>query len=211
MPGKIDKTLPNKHKLFLAGSGGGKTYAIEHDAEYLKAKRVIAWDPESEYNKLQHVTTPSQLARALLATKPSAGIRIALTCDDTPENFEKFCNIVWEYISASWPTLIIAEELADVQKPGRASHFWGKLARRARKYGGILYPASQRPAEIDKTIYNQCVTKWVGRMEMEDAIRAAKAIGLKGEDIAGLPDFHAYVKTDGKPAVLLKPDGKPKK
>jgi len=205
MPGKINTNLENRNRLFLGGSGSGKSYAIKNHPEYKKAKRLIAWDVENEYSDLTHVSTLHGLVAALLNTKPANGLRIGLTCDDTPENFEAFCRIVWEYISADWPTMVIVEEVADVQKPGRASYYWGKLSRRGRKYGATIWPVVQRAAEIDKTVYNQCPFKWVGRLEPEDAKRGATAIGVSVDDIANLKQYHAYLKEPNKPAKMIKP------
>lgn len=194
MPGKPNTQSRNKHHLVIGTSGSGKTSWVKSWA--LKGPRVIAWDPDCDYD-LPRVHSAAALARVLIAAK-GGQVKVALSVDPTPARFEEFCRVVWAYICSSRPCVVIAEEIADVTPPGKAGVYWGMLCRRGRKYGAQLVAVTQRPAECDKTIYSQAATKWVGVLDNEiDRKRLAGLLSLRVDDLTALHPLEYYLKETG--------------
>ena len=196
MAGRADTSRPNRHHLVTGTSGSGKTSWVRQYIAASKAKRVIAWDPDEDY-ALPRVRSLSALARTLAAAK-SGPVQIALTLHATPEAFEGFCRIVWAYLCASRPCLIVVEELADVTTPAKAGPNWGMVVRRARKYGGDVIAVTQRPAECDKTIYSQAAYKWVGILDNDaDRKRLVPLLSVPAEALASLSSLEYFYKEPG--------------
>lgn len=205
LPGKQNATLENRHHLLIGTSGSGKSHTAK--AAIAKAGRVLVWDPDEDYN-LPRLYSLGAFARAVAACiQQGKPLRFALTVDATAGNFEQFCKIITRVMCASRPMVVVVEEVADVVNSGKASHYWGIVARRGRKYGLTLYAVTQRPAECDKTIYSQTPYKWVGVLENEqDRKRLAGLIGVTVADLAGLHPHEAYYKRPGPdPAVKILP------
>lgn len=153
--------LANKNHVIVGASGSGKSAFLRKTIDF-KQHRIIAWDPDEDF-RLPRVRSLSVFAK--LCKKQGFGkIRVAVTVDPTVENFEKFAQLAFAICHAQAPITILADEIADVTSPAKASLHWGQLSRKVRKYGGILYACTQRPEECDKTIFNQAHIKWVGAL-----------------------------------------------
>jgi hypothetical protein len=64
---------------------------------------------------------------------------------------------------------------------------WRRLVRRGRKQGISVLAASQRPAEIDKTIFSNASRIRVYRLGYDaDQVAASAALGTTRADVAGL-------------------------
>ena len=181
---KRDPSLQNKHHLIIGTSGSGKSSWLRQRAEIKNARRVLAWDPDEDH-KLTHYHSVAQFIQAV---KRAGGgpIRAGLTVDPTPDNFERYCAVLFAVASSTRPTVAIVEEISAVTSPGRAPRSWGIVVRQGRKYGIQLYAVTQRPAECDKTVLNNTPYKWVGAVEPEDRQRVARILGVDVEKIAGL-------------------------
>lgn len=187
MPGKQDVSLPNRHHVVVGASGSGKSSWLRSLPELAKARRFIAWDPDQDH-KCHHCTSRAEFARTLKGAVASGKpFRVGLCIDPTPANFEFFCRCVWAIASADALVHCVVEELADVTTSGKASATWGQMIRRGRKYGLVLYAVTQRPAEIDKTTYSQCVNRWCGRLDNEiDAKRMAQLLNVPPQRVSEL-------------------------
>ena len=68
---------------------------------------------------------------------------------------------------------VIAEEIADVTRVGKAPPMWGQLLRRGRKRAIKIYMTTQRPSEADKTALTQATmvrTGLLGRHADREAL-----------------------------------------
>jgi hypothetical protein len=153
--------LPNRNHVIVGASGSGKSAFLRQNIDF-KQNRIIAWDPDEDF-RLPRVRSVDTFVK--LCKKQGFGkIRAALTVDPTVENFERFAQVAFAICHAQAKITILADEIADVTSPAKASLHWGQLSRKVRKYGGILYACTQRPEECDKTIFNQAHVKWVGAL-----------------------------------------------
>ena len=166
MKRRINTKLPNRHHIVIASSGGGKsTWLKTQCPDLAKAKRVLLFDPDDEYDADRY---RDPVAYFQAVTKAGSGpIRAALSVDPTVEAFEWWAGLVRGVASCTRPTVALAEEIANVTTIAKAPPNWGWLARTGRKYGLSVIGVTQRPAECDKTIFSQAGVKWIGAMDNE--------------------------------------------
>lgn len=208
MPRNPNPQKRNRHTLYLAASGYGKSTALKRSA-YLKKPRVMVWDPGFDHD-LPRVKT----LRGLIESLRSGKFRVALTLDrSTPAAFDVFCKAAWAVLDGDQDTVIVVEEAAAVQTSiGKASQDWGVLVRESRKFGGIILATSQRSQEIDKTIVTQCHSVYVGCHARRDAKLIGRDLDIDPDAISSLEMGQFYLKELGpKPAHLIDFSKKPQK
>jgi GTPase SAR1 family protein len=163
-----DASLPNLNMLVIGASGSGKSSFLRQEIDF-KQPRIIAWDPDEDFT-LPRVRDMATFKK--MCMRYGFGpIRVALTVNPTEESFEEFAGLVYAICHAKAPMTILADEIADVTRIGKASPNWGQLCRKVRKYGGRLVACTQRPQEADKTIFNQAKIKWCGALSSQAAYK----------------------------------------
>lgn len=208
----------NKHSaehMFLCGcTGSGKSSFLRRMNLYQQYRRILLWDPDEDHNAV-HIRSRSAYKRAVIeGIKSGKKFRLAyVPAKPTPEEFEWWCGILWAALDGNIRTAAIVEELADVTGTAKAQGMWGQLSRKARKYGGVIYSVSQRPAEIDKSILSQSPYKWVGQLETDSERQyLSKLLSVPVHQLAQMPAnepgkrCHYYIKYPGpdpaKPRVF---------
>lgn len=200
---RIDVRLPNRHAMVIGASGSGKSSWIKRCETVRSASRLLIWDPDEEYT-IPHAKTLQQ-ARAVASRAGFGPLRLGVTLQPTRDAFEWFCRLAFSLCHAAAPLVVIVEELADVAGSGKASPAWGELVRKGRKYGAILVAASQRPQEIDKTIFSQVENHWCGRLRTDaDRRYMSQTIGVPVEDLQTLGPCEYFLKSGFAPAVREK-------
>jgi hypothetical protein len=200
---RIDVSLPNRNHVVIGFSGSGKSTFIKQQTK--RARRLLVWDPDEEYD-VTHYRSRSAFGAALLASN-GGPIRAGLSVDATPAAFEWFCTKVLAVMSADRPYAVVVEEINDVTRPGKAGDAWGKVCRRARKYGLQWFAATQRPQEMDKTTLTQGAFKWVGLLVDEDDMAyVARRCRLPLTDVQALKGFeYLYSTPSGRSKKRLRP------
>ncbi len=178
----------NENTLYLACSGGGKSQALLNNKSIPKrGARVLLWDIDEDHRATRFYTLNDFLKAVISALKTGRGFRIAYSGADTVENFERFCQICWACLDGNKKTYIIIEELADVSPTTtKATPEFGRLLRKGRKFGAVLHITSQRGAEIAKTAYTQCLTKYVGQQQGSDILKMSQVANVKPSAISEL-------------------------
>ncbi|WP_261840889.1 hypothetical protein [Aliamphritea ceti] len=208
-------SLPNRHKLVLACSGGGKSQVVFQDAEVpRRGVWHVLYDPDEDHPARRFYTMASfktGLKAAIRdALKRNGGFRVAYCGDADLKSFEAWCALVWAILDGNRLVYMTIEELAAVtETASKASPNFGRLLNRSRKYGGVITATTQRGTEISKTAYVQCATKIVGIQEGSDVERMAKLCALRPEQIRELQPLEYWVKKPGKEPDKLKIQYKP--
>lgn len=188
-PKNPNTARPNKHTLYLAASGGGKSQALMQNPALPKAgARIILWDQSGDHAGL-HFQKKANFLRALDAgLRSGRGFRVAYAGPADPDTFDWFMEICWACLDGEKETYVIAEELSAVCKgSGKALPAAAVFMNQSRKYGGIFHGTSQKPQEVAKTFYDQCAFKFIGQQNGLAMQRKMSAeIGLQPEDIASL-------------------------
>lgn len=188
-------------------SGSGKTFSLgNHPLINKKSARVVVWDTEETHKAFFFRDMLSfKKAAAKVATKKTA-FKIGLSVNPTPANFEEFCKTCWLMADGKKELIIIVGELADVARTGKATENWGRLVRVGRKYGVVLLVESQRPAEIDKTIFTQAGSKWVGYLEDYDHKYVERNLGLPANSMRRIKfeSYDCFFKGGGKLGFIKK-------
>ncbi|WP_462172010.1 ATP-binding protein [Pseudoalteromonas xiamenensis] len=182
-----DPSLPNENMLIVGASGSGKSAFLREKIDF-KQPRIIAWDPEEDYQLPRIRSIKAFLA---LAKKTGFGpIRVAVTVQPNEENFERWAGIVFELCHAAAPMTILADEIADVTRVSKASPYWGQLCRKVRKYAGRLCAITQRPQEADKTIMNQVEYTWCGALKTQASAKyMAAEMGISVQELQDIKNI----------------------
>lgn len=177
----------NKHSLAMGISGAGKTYwLINHPWIKKRGVRLLVWDPYESHDVF-FCRSRAQFARELKAAAASGrGYRLGLAVHPTPAAFEWFCRCAWAVLNGRRETVILVEELADVAKAGKAGPDWGRLIRVGRKYGAVIMAATQRPQEIEKTLFTQVSRMWAGLVSPYDQTYVERNLGLERGAMRGI-------------------------
>ena len=210
-----DTSHDNKHTLYLACSGGGKSQAVYQNTK-LPKRGVwhVLFDPDEDHPARRFYTMAEFKAGLVAAVKEAkrrgGGFRVAFCGDATVPNFETWCALVWAILDGRRLTYLTIEELAAVSETaGKASPNFGRLLNRSRKYGGVINATTQRGTEISKTAYVQCATKLVGIQEGADVDRMAKLCALTTDQIKTLKPLEYWVKRAGHEPEILRLQYKP--
>lgn len=164
----------------------GKSKWIK-DEQLPDLPRVLVWDPRGEYQGLKGFdvvqTIPDLAARLRDAATSKA--RISYWPSDSAD-FPAWCRCAYVW-ARLWPAAIVAEEIADVTNPGKATKAWGELVRKGLFYGAHIYSIVQRPQECDTTTWgNATVIHSHGFFRADDQEYMARALGLPVEEFAQL-------------------------
>lgn len=197
----------NNNTLYLACSGGGKSQALMQNKNIpTRAARVLLWDIDHDH-KAHRFESMKEFHRAVIAgVRSGQGFRIAYSGADTLENFETFNRIAWAALDGNKKTFVIIEELADVSPSiGKALPEFGRLLRKGRKFGAELHLTTQRGAEIPKTAYTQCLTKYIGQQQGRDVKTMAEVAGVSPAQITALRALEFYRNDSGpEPGALVR-------
>lgn len=172
--------------IISGASQSGKTHYARHSAAM--SSRCIVWDPEDQWSQLpgfRKVNDRRELLKLVMATKGQ--LRVAFVAGgDLRGAFDFWSRCAFYWGRFLGPCTVIAEELADVSTPAKASGSWGVLVRRGLKRGITIYAISQRWAEADKTAIGNASCFVIFRSTPEDTVYMAKKTGAPYISIAGL-------------------------
>lgn len=205
--------------VFACGApGSGKTHYLKACLAQLRPDRLIVIDPDGEYDGFGVLHESGELQQLCQATgyatfrarfRPSHNRSIA------ERQFALICRLVRWHADPEpgqarpprvGPVALVVDELADYVGPSfrEAPDSWQWVVKRGRKYGVATFAASQRPAEIDKTLFSLASCIRVGRLnDPPDQARVAGAIGVPVGEIAALAD-HAYIERDKVAGTLTR-------
>lgn len=159
MTARIDTTRSASIHFRCGSSGSGKSWGVKEAIK--KASRLIVFDPDNEYGSIAGIHTIKSTTELiqLIGRYPKGALKVRLVA-----NGEKAFN-VWCKVVFAWCNCVaVAEEIAGVTSPSKASDGWHTLISRGRKRGIDIYAVTQRPAECDKTVVGNATTMWCGRM-----------------------------------------------
>lgn len=203
MPKNENNKLPNLHTIYVAASGGGKNQAMNMNlAPKYRSDRFLIWDPHNLY-QCAAFDDLGEFARAVIDNQASLKFALRYNGNDSPRCFEMFCKIVWELLDGEKITYIVIDELADSSDTiSKANTFLGKLMRGGRKYGARIHCTAVSAAEISKTVWKQCVVKWIGvQGDQADIDRAKKVLMIEDNLIKDLIALEFWVKDESRDVI----------
>lgn len=159
-------------RLYVIGgaSRSGKTaWTVRHTE---KLGRVIAWDVEDQWSKLKGWKRVTRRTELIAECCKPGKYRIAyVPAGDLSAEFDFWAGSVMYAGRFIGPVACIAEELADVTNPSKATGKWGILLRRGLKRGITIYALSQRWSEADKTAIGNASDFVLFRLSSADDVR----------------------------------------
>ena len=188
-------SYPNRHELYIAATGGGKSQLLYQNLKKLPAsERVILWDHVGDHAGLHCRSKKTFIAALRDGIERGKGFRIAYAGSRSVECWEWFCQVVWSVLDGKRITHCVAEELSAVSPTaGRASPNAEILLNEGRKYGLIFHGTTQRPQALAKTYYDLCELKYIGRQKTAAMRRKmADEIGVSPDAIGTLKPLQFY-------------------
>lgn len=156
--------------VVIAGaSRSGKTaWAVR---EFGAAPRLLVWDAEDQWNARRGFRRILSRRELFEACKLPGPARLAFVPGgDLREAFDFWAGCAYHWGRYYGPTVVVAEELADVTTPAKAPGNWGILLRRGLKRGISIAAISQRWAEADKTAMGNASEFVLFRMSSGDDV-----------------------------------------
>lgn len=202
-----DNALKAKHTCIVAGTGGGKTAAVQL-LDNVVGGCVAIFDLYGDYafdgrkrgkfnglsgRKVYTFESRQGFAKAfseawasgkqfIVSYKPkvSDSLSEADQWKTRRAELDWFANLMWAAGDGKRELYVLIEELAKlVNTAGKDSSKVGEIATGGRKFGLILVSVFQRSQEVPKTIWNNSPRKIVGALEaMADAKQISKELDI---------------------------------
>ena len=195
----------NKPNLtaIIGTSGSGKSSGVKERLQSHQGAMMLIWSPLEEtddYAKFvrgQVFKGKRQLAAFARAAATGRGRYIyeteATEEQDMYAEFDLFCQIAYKSNPSKKEknVLVLAEELADVTRPGWSPRWWKKLSTQGRHQGLEIIGVSQRPAGLDKTFLSMCTEVRCYTLSTPAECKyMADTMHCTPEEINALPYYH---------------------
>lgn len=194
---RTEKRADGRLIAVAGGTRKGKTAWTMQQLK--KAPRVLVWDPRGEYTAAGCVLFDDlrKLAGALRETMEQGG-KFAFW--GPLGQFDEWARLAYLW-GQLWPAALVAEELADVSSSGAGRGAWGELVRKGLFYGNHIYGITQRPQEVDKTLWGNAGVKHVHALELpRDAEYMGAVLGCDPGLVSGLQPLEWLERRAGDPA-----------
>ncbi len=202
---------------FACGApGSGKSFDLKQRLDRLKPDRLIAVDPDGEYEGWGYLhDRVADVQRAVNFATFRTRLRSSHDRAIAVRQFDHLCRLVrWQVDPQPGqakpprvaPIAFLVDELADFVGPSfrDTPESWQWIIRRGRKYGVHVLAASQRHAQIDKSLFDLCSSIRVGRLNTIDSqATAAAALGLPRGEIEQLQGIE-YLERDRNSGKLTR-------
>ena len=205
-----------EHRLvFCCGAPeSGKSYRIKQELAATRPARLVVIDPDGEYPDAGYLhDNLADFYRSLAHPIFSTRFQPAIDRATAEKQFDQVCRMVRWLVdpqpgqvppASRKPVTFVCDELADFIGPSfresPASFQW--IIRRGRKHGVSVLLASQRPAEISKTVFDLASVIRAGRLNTDASIKSvAGSVGVSVEDMRGLIG-HEYFERDKRTGAL---------
>lgn len=197
--------------------GSGKSYDLKRELERLAPERAIVIDPDAEYDGYGALhDNEIHFYRSTLRPTFRSRFRPSFLRAGAEAQFDYVCRVVRWHVDPqpgqAWPpstapVVFVVDELADFVGPSfrDAPASWQWIIRRGRKYGVTLLAASQRPAQIDKTLFDlasRIRTGWLNNAASQRTI--ADALGVELELVRALKG-HEFILREKNTGKLITP------
>lgn len=184
------------HQLIVGCTGSGKSQLLKSGlvVPHGKDVRCIMYDDVGSLPGLYFHSRLTFLKALKRAEERGGGYRIGYAGQQSNEDHEWWCEVVWSVLDGNKVTYAVTEELAAVcETAGRASRNAGIFMNQGRKYGLRHVGTTQRPEEISKTYYSASPIKWIGQQDTEAMIKKMSAqAAVSPEKIVSLQSLQFF-------------------
>ncbi|QBF81262.1 hypothetical protein EXU30_00055 [Shewanella maritima] len=206
-----DNRLKALHCCYTAGTGGGKSVAVQYGGMMPKSPCLAIFDPYEDYlyitgsdtdigfagKRTYTYRTRQAFAKAFMnAWSSKKPFRICYTpANPSREEMLWFSLLMWHASDGQRRLDMVVEEVAKwCNTTAKEQSAYGECLTGGRKYGLVVHSVFQRSTEVPKTTISQSPFKIIGMQETEDdAKRMAKECRLTIDDMAELTPLN-YIK-----------------
>ena len=210
-----DNSLKALHCCYTAGTGGGKSVAVQY-ANMTPEKPCLAiFDPYGDYEfrrgdpknrgfagkNVHHFNTRAKFAKNFVkAWRSGLPFRVAyMPKEPNRDEMLWFCELMWQACDGNRRLDAVIEELARwTNSIAKDNSRLGECLTGGRKFGLVMHTVFQRSTEVSKTILSQSPFKIIGIQESRsDAERMGKECDLTLADIKSLEPLTYFKATGG--------------
>ncbi|HYS75950.1 MAG TPA: hypothetical protein VEM38_07660 [Burkholderiales bacterium] len=195
--------------VFACGAtGSGKSHELKRRIAAAAPDRLIVIDADGEYDGCGYLhDSVADTYRATCYPTFRTRLRTSYRRRIAEQQFDQVCRIVRWHCDPQpgqappprvGPVTLVVDELADFVGSSfrETPDSWQWVIGRGRKHGVTLLAASRRPAEIDKSIFDNASTIRTGRLNNTESQRTvAAALGVKLADVRRLTG-HEFIQVD---------------
>jgi len=210
-----DNSLDALHCCYTAGTGGGKSVAVQYAGQVPEKPCLAIFDPYLDYEyergnpknrgfagkKVHHFDTRASFVKNFSkAWKSNRPFRVAYSPKNpSREEMIWFCDIMWAACDGNRRLDMVIEELARwTQSIAKDNSRLGECLTGGRKFGLVVHTVFQRSTEVSKTVLSQSPFKVIGIQESRsDAERMGKECDLTLDDIKSLVPLTYFRATGG--------------
>ena len=187
----------------MGATGSGKSSSIVELLENDDGPRRILYDPGRDYGRFgETVPDLKALARRVVAAGRGPFSLVFNPTFDRDRDCREFgllCELAW----AAGNVMLAADELAGVMLPNWAPAGWLKLVSTGRKRGVRIVAASQRPAQVEKSFWDQATVVRCGRLNgLDSAATVARVLMVDPRELIALPPMHWIQRSIYKPIIV---------
>lgn len=199
------------HCAYTAGTGGGKSVAVQYSGHMPAAPCLAIFDPYGDYvyekgnpknrgfagKRVYHYYDRKSFAKAFFnAWSTGLCFRIAyMPRKPSRDEMLWFCELMWHAADGNRRLDVVIEEVAKwCDTSSKEQSAFGECMTGGRKFGIVMHTIFQRATEVPKTVLSQSPYKIIGIQEARaDAERMAKECDISLDEIAKLVPL-TYIK-----------------
>jgi hypothetical protein len=229
-----NNSLKAKHTCVVAGTGGGKTAAVNlldlvgpctaifdvyGDYQFdgrksgkfngLGGRKVFSYDTRASFSKA-FIAAWQSGKRFVISYQPSIPSNLSESdqWQYRRDELDWFARMMWEASDGNRLLTVLIEELAKLVKSiGKDTSIVGELATGGRKFGLQLVTIFQRSQEVPKTIWNNSPRKVIGALEaMADAKQISGEIDVPLDTLIKVSQLNSQYE-DKYLHYIIKPKG----
>lgn len=175
----------------MGATGEGKSTAVRLALAELRPSRLLVWDFKREYSALGASFEDRKKFYDRLMAARSGDFRLvwrpSFDLKEGREQFDWFCQLAYHVGDVQ----VVADELHTVMLSNWAPKGWRTLISAGRDRGCKVIAASQRPADIEKGLWDQATMIRSCRLNGEASARCMSGVLMvPWSEIVTLPELH---------------------
>jgi hypothetical protein len=175
-------------------TGSGKGVSIREHLRKEKPKRLVIWDPLSEYAEF---AKPARTLADCITAMGAGSFKVAFTPGGDVKGYADKFALLCRAVFAAGNCTFLVEELADVTSASYAPLEWRRCTTQGRHRGLKIIAASQRPAQVDKQFLGGCTYMRCFTLRYpQDRAAMAGAMSVRAAQIEELQTIETHVGTE---------------
>lgn len=187
----------------MGATGSGKSTAVRLALDARPPARLLVWDLKGEYLHYGDECSSERVLYARVSASWSGSFRCvfrpSFDVNEGRRQFDWFCQLAYALARVH----VVADELHRVMLPNWSPAGWNQLVSMGRSRGVSIIAASQRPAGIEKSFWDQATVIRSGRLNGAASSRAiADVLMVPWQEVVALPPLAWIQRSIYEPVIV---------